>query len=291
MVLVPASLEDCVAVQLTPRYGDDPILVLDGPPDAIVVPAVRHYRRFAATLAGLTEEQWAHPSRCEGWSSADVVVHLETATSFWALSIDAGVRGEPTRFMSTFDPVATPAAMVAASGGPSSEQVLERITVATDALVALIESLDEAGLRALAEAPPGHISVSALLHHALWDSWVHERDVLLPLGATPDEEPDEVAACLRYAVALGPCFGLSQGRPERGTFGLRTTAPDVGALVHVGERVEVRTGEDDVELCLSGPGVDLLEALSIRRPLDQPVPEGWRWAVAGLAEQFDVPAA
>ncbi len=278
-------------MQLTPHYGDDPIVVLDGPADAIVAPAVRQYRRLVAALAELTDEQWAHPTRCEGWDGVDVVVHLETATSFWALSIAAGRQGDPTRFLATFDPVATPAAMVAASGGPSPAEALEKISATIDGLVALVEGLDDAGLSALAEAPPGHVAVSTLLHHALWDSWVHERDILLPLGIAVDEEPDEVEACLRYGAALGPVFHLNQGRPERGTFGLRTTGPDARALVHVGERVEVESGEGDVELCLTGSGVELLEALSIRRPLDQPVPDGWRWAVAGLAEQFDLPAA
>ena len=91
------AIGQTAAVQLTPRYGDDPVLVLDGPADAIVAPTVRHYRRLAAALSELDDDQWANASRCEGWSSVDVVVHLETATSFWALAIDAGRRGEPTR--------------------------------------------------------------------------------------------------------------------------------------------------------------------------------------------------
>jgi uncharacterized protein (TIGR03083 family) len=242
-----------------------------------------------ASLAGLTADEWAHQSRCDDWSTADVVAHLETVAGFWAMSIEAGRRGEPTRFLATFDPVTTPSALVAAAGDPSPAERLDRITAAVDALVGVIEGLDDAGLSALAEAPPGHIAVSALLHHALWDSWVHERDILLPLGRSVDEEPDEVAACLRYGAALGPAFHLNEGRPERGTFGLQTTDPDAQVVVAVGERVEVRDGTADVELCLAGDGVELLEALSIRRPLEQAVPDGWRWAVAGLATQFDSP--
>lgn len=46
----------------------------------------------------------------------------------------------------------------------------------------LLGSLEAVDWEALAEAPPGHITVSAVTHHALWDSWIHERDVLLPLG-------------------------------------------------------------------------------------------------------------
>ena len=47
--------------------------------------------------------------------------------------------------------------------------------------------------------------MSDVLHHALWDAWIHERDVLLPLGVSPTEEPDEVAALLDWRVlALQP---------------------------------------------------------------------------------------
>ena len=35
------------------------------------------------------------------------------------------------------------------------------------------------------------MSVRLLAHHALWDAWVHERDIALPLGRTPDVEPDD----------------------------------------------------------------------------------------------------
>ena len=49
-------------------------------------------------------------------------------------------------------------------------------------------------------------------HHALWDCWVHERDIVLPLGLPTAIEPDEVRACLRYAAALSPAFAISSGR-------------------------------------------------------------------------------
>ena len=43
-------------------------------------------QEFAAALAVLDDEQWSHPSRCEGWSSRDVIVHLDSTNAFWAFS-------------------------------------------------------------------------------------------------------------------------------------------------------------------------------------------------------------
>lgn len=276
-------------MQLTPRYGADPIIQLEGSPSEIVAPFVRQRRRLADTLAGFSDEQWAHPSRCEAWTARDVVVHLDSTNSFWAFSIAAGLRGEPTRFLTTFDPVSSPAQLVSASTA-SNEEVLSSFTASTTALVDLLESLDGDQLQALAEGPPGHITISALAHHALWDSWVHERDILLPLDIAADEEADEIAGCLRYGSGLGPAFGIAQGCAEQGTLAVDVTGPEVAVLVSIdADRVLVSDTRGDADLVLTGDAVALLEALSIRRPLEQAIPSETAWMLRGLAEQFDVP--
>lgn len=274
-------------MQLTPRYGTNPIITLDGKPSDILLPVTRQRRRFAERLASFTEEQWAHPSRCAGWSNRDVVVHLDSTNSFWAFSITAGLSGKPTTFLATFDPVASPAQLVAGSQQLTSREVLDKFTASTEALVATLDSLTEDDWSKLAEAPPGHIAVSALAHHALWDSWVHERDVLLPLGISPDVEADEITAALRYGAALAPGFAVSQGRSDTGTLTVATTAPDTSFVVEVGDQVRVRTGSAESDLQLSGDAVDLLEAFSIRKPLEQVVPANCQWMVDGLAKIFD----
>lgn len=278
-------------MQLTPRYGAQPVITLDGPPAAIAGPLIRQRRRLATALASFTDEQWSHPSRCAGWSNRDVIVHLDSTNTFWSMSIAAGVHGEPTRFLATFDPVASPAQLVAGSGDVSTGEVLARFVASTDALVGLCSSLDHAGWSAAAEAPPGHVSVSAVAHHALWDSWVHERDVLVPLGLAPEPEADEVAACLRYVAALGPALALNRGAAGSGVLAIDATGPDVVVVVDIGEEVVVRAGAagaPTVELRLAGDAVELLEALSVRRPLTQLIPVGSAWMLRGLSDTFDV---
>jgi uncharacterized protein (TIGR03083 family) len=278
-------------MQLTPRYGSDPVLVLDGPPDEIIGPTIRQRTRLATAVASFTDEQWAHRSRCSSWSNRDVIAHLESTNTYWAYSITAALRGKPTRLLTSFDPVTTPSDMVAGTRGLSPSDVLERFMASNTKLEELIGSLDGEACSAPAEAPPGHISISAVLHHALWDSWVHERDILLPLGIEPDEEADEIAPCLRYAAALGPAFALNEGATHRGVLAVDVKDPDVSFVVEIGDRVVVHSGEAAADLRLTGGAVDLLEALSVRQPLDEPIPTEVSWMVSGLSEAFAVEQA
>lgn len=261
-------------------------MAIDGDPAAIAQPTIRQRRRLFERLSGFADDQWLHPSRCAGWTSRDVVVHLDSTNFFWTQSILGGQSGEPTRFLATFDPVSTPAHLVAQAQDLSSAAVLERFAESTRTLTHLLESLDTADWTALAEAPPGHISVSAVVHHALWDSWIHERDIVLPLGDAPTIEPDEVAACLRYAAALGPAIALTRGGSRRGRLGIRGSDPDVRFVVDVSDRVRV-TADGDADVTLEGPADELVDELSIRRPFHQHLPPEHAWLVAGLAETFD----
>jgi uncharacterized protein (TIGR03083 family) len=274
-------------MQLSPRYGTDPLITLDGPPDAILGPLVRQQARFVAELGKLDEDGWTERSRCDAWTNRDVIVHLDTATSFFAFAIRQGLAGEPTQFLATFDPVASPAQMVADAGAVSSEEVLAKFAASSAAMAELLGSLDDDDWTVLAEAPPGHLSVAAVAHHSLWDSWVHERDVFLPLGIVPDEEPDEITASLRYVAALSPAFAVHHGRAQHGALVVDVERPDLTFAVEMTDHVAVVAGDRDAELRLTGDAVPLLEALSLRAPLDQTVPEGSAWMLAGLAETFD----
>jgi uncharacterized protein (TIGR03083 family) len=274
-------------MQLTPHYGSEPLLTIDGDPGAIAEPAIRQRRRLAATLADFTDEQWEHSTRCEGWTARDVVIHLDGTNAFWTQSITAGRHGEPTRFLASFDPVTTPATSVARSQELTVDEVLSRFVDSTDTLTRLLETLDGSEWTTLAEAPPGHLTTSAVVHHALWDAWIHERDILVPLSRDPVDEPDEVAACLRYAAALGPTLALTRGARRRGALRVDATEPETSFVVDIGKRVHVGTGGRDPDVTLTGRAADLVDALSVRQPLEHRVPREHSWMVSGLSEIFD----
>ena len=96
------------------------------------VPVLRQRRRLAATVESLGAEQWATASRCAGWSVQDVIAHLIGTNRFWALSIRSGLVGTPTRYLSSFDPVATPQLMVEGMRTLSHAEVLKEFVESID---------------------------------------------------------------------------------------------------------------------------------------------------------------
>jgi uncharacterized protein (TIGR03083 family) len=130
-------------MQLTPRYGNQPVLRLESVIDDPVAPMVRQRARLADTLARLDDEQWSAPSRCDGWSVQDVVTHLVSTNQFWTFSISAGRRGTPTEFLADFDPVATPAQLVDGLRSWTAAETLDRFVETSDDLAAAVADLDE----------------------------------------------------------------------------------------------------------------------------------------------------
>jgi uncharacterized protein (TIGR03083 family) len=275
-------------MRIQPRYGPDPLIAYAGDPAAVATPAVRQRLRLAQTLAGFGPEQWDAPSRCAGWTNRDVVVHLASTNRFWVHSISQARRGTPTQMLAAFDPVATPAGLVAAAGNPPAAQALDAYVRSTHALADLLDSLAGDEWTMPGESPLGHVSISAIVRHALWDAWVHERDIALGVGLVPTVEADEVDAALRCVAALGPAFGILLGDLDdrRLAATVTTQDPTVGFTIEVDRAVRVTAGIDpDAPVAVHGPAVDVLEGLSLRAPLDLE-PE-WRWLTAGLARSFE----
>ena len=277
-------------MQLSPRYDGSPVIRLEGPVGDPAVPLLRQRRRLADLVTGLDAAQWDAPSRCEAWSVKDVVAHLVTVNQFWAFSIAAGRAGQPTRVLATFDPVTSPAALVASVRDVSIADTLAKYLESNEALAASVDGLEGEGWSALAESPPGHVSLHALSLHALWDAWIHERDIALPLGLSPAVEPDEVDGALRYAAAIGPAMLATRGSSRAGAIAVTAVDPDIAFVVDAGTDVVVRDGvAPDGALQLNGPAVDLVDALSCRASLEQSVPTQHQWLLGGLAEAFDQP--
>jgi uncharacterized protein (TIGR03083 family) len=273
-------------MQIRPRYDGPPAIVIDGAPDDQREPLVRQRRRLHDLLVTLTDEQWRSPSRCDEWSAQDVVNHLIGTNQFWHGSMASALAGSPTRFLEAFDPAATPSLMVEPMRALSPAQTLERLAATTEAMFEVVDSLDDEGWCTLAESPPGHVPIRLLAAHALWDSWIHERDIALPLGLAPAEEPDEVRSSLRYVAALGPALA---GGGRHGALVVDATEPDDHFVVEAEESVHVHGGvAPEGALTLSGRAVDLVEQLSMRAPASHHVPDQTSWLLGGLAEIFDI---
>jgi uncharacterized protein (TIGR03083 family) len=276
-------------VLLTPRYDGVPVLELEGSVGDPSMMLVRQQRRFAEVLATFGPDQWASPTRCTRWSVQDVVVHLVGANELWTTSVTAGRAGSPTRLFEFFDPVTTPPRLVDAVEGWTRFEALAHYVAAADAMARAVAGLDGQGWSVTGESPLGHVALRLVLLHALWDSWIHERDVLLPLGLAPVLEPDEVVACLAYVAALGPALLAAGGSVRRGTLAVDGTEPEVQIVVDVGPSVLLRLDTTAAGAArLAGRAVDLIEGLSFRAPMTADVAATDRWLLTGLDAAFDV---
>jgi uncharacterized protein (TIGR03083 family) len=272
---------------VSPRYDGPPIISITGQPDDQLAPLVRQRERLEAMLVELSDDDWSSPSRCDDWTVQDVVAHIVGVNVFWHASVRAGLGGTPTRVLAGFDPATTPAVMVAAMRELTPAEILEQFVTSNDDFLAVLNRLDDAGWATLAESPAGHVPIRLVAHHALWDCWIHERDIALPLGLTPPAEPDEVGSCLRYAAAVSPALAIGTGHLLAGRFAVEATDPSMCCVLDVGESVAVR---DDVAPpdvpCLCGDAVSLVEALSIRAPMPPSAPPEWLGLLEGLAIAF-----
>jgi len=285
-------------MEIVPRYDGPPIVTVAedgaGSNDDLGAACVRQRRRLLATFAALGDDDWSAPSRCEGWSVQDIAAHLDGVNRFWQFSIDQGLAGTPSRALTGFDPKATPAAMVEAARSATPAETLAGLVESSEALCEQIAALDGDQWSAIAEAPAGHLPIRLLVHHGLWDCWVHERDVALPLGLVPTVEPDEVMLSLRFVAALGPAFALQSGTATPAALVLETTDPGGRVVVEVTDHIAVHDGpvaspEVDATLVLRGAAVDFVEVLSMRVPLadTHDVPADQRWLVDTLGRVFE----
>lgn len=270
-------------------YDDELDLVAPGRPEAISVPWLRHRERFIRSLSELDDDQWRSQTRCDDWDAIDVVWHLITADQFWIASISSGAAGKPTKFLADFDPTTTPGAITASARKDSPSETLAAMAEVDDAFRAAVEAISSSVEWELpAESPIGHVPVRLALAHAFWDSWLHERDILVPLGLEPDTEPDELWAATWYSLVAAAAEGGLVG--DDGATAAGPTAPftvrvsfdefpDRNLELAVGEGVSIT--EVDGEATNVGSALALVEYFTGRtddRLVDLP---------AELAEQLD----
>ncbi|MBA3652743.1 MAG: DinB family protein [Actinobacteria bacterium] len=196
---------------MTPRplrqfYDHDRRFVLDGldRPEAAFR---RHRARFLGALASLTDAEWAATTRCDAWSAKDVVLHLVSADGYWALTLPGRSQAEKTTYLRGFDPTSTPDAVIASKREQTTTEALAALAQSTDQLAAAFAQIGDDEWSLLSESPFGHVPVRVIAAHALWDSWLHERDVLVPLGRSVPVEIDELLNATAFTLFLGGAQG------------------------------------------------------------------------------------
>ena len=261
-------------------------IAITGAPDDVLHPWLQHRARLRSWLSDLPDDQWSHPTRCEAWDVRELVQHLATVTQFFSYTVHQSRKGIATRALEGFDPGVTPDELIRPLADVDPAATLATFVAEDDRLAAELEVLDADGWNAPAEAPPGMVSVRCTMSHALFDSWIHERDFLVARGDEPPSDPDEVATTGRYLLTLAAWATVATGGPK--ALDIRLSDPDVRLATEVVDRVitgSIGPARADAAR-VEGRAADVLDLVTGRTPAGDVI--GDPDAIAGLRRFSDI---
>jgi uncharacterized protein (TIGR03083 family) len=242
-------------------------------------------QRFVAVLRGFGPDDWAAPTRCADWSAHDVIRHLCDCN---ALAAGAGPDDRTLDVTAGFDPRITPRGWLTASADESPGATLRRFEATTEELLALQRARLAQNRRFNVGLPYGPMDWTVLALHGFWDSWLHERDVLLTRGTEHPTDGDATFYATAYglfiAAVVASMFGdqvqekLTLGGGGGGVFDLDS---------HGGVTLTV------TRMTTAGPlAAEVADALAGRSPataLLGDTPASARVALSHLANFFNTP--
>jgi uncharacterized protein (TIGR03084 family) len=202
-------------------------------------------------LSGLDEQGWRTPSRCEGWTVADVVIHLAQTNEMAVGS----ARGRFAEALAELTGGVGAAAdvdegadlMVARDRGLSTAAVRARWDASTSALRAALDAVDPS-TRVVWVA--GELSARTLATTRLAETWIHTGDVAEGLGIAL-VPGDRLAHVARLAWRTLPYAFARAGRELAGPVAFELEGPRGQLWDLRPEAAPVTTIRGDgVELCL-----------------------------------------
>jgi uncharacterized protein (TIGR03084 family) len=202
-------------------------------------------------LAPLDDDGWSRPSRCDGWSVADVVLHL-AQTNEMAIG---SAQGRFTDALTVLTKGVEAAGnvddgadlMVRHERGMPVTALLDRWQRSADTLVAALTSVDP---HERVDWVAGQLSARTLTTTRLAETWIHTDDVADALEVTlaPAERLRHVA---RLAWRTLPYAFTRAGRALSGPVAFELEGPSGAAWTFVPEDDPATTIRGDgVELCL-----------------------------------------
>jgi uncharacterized protein (TIGR03084 family) len=219
--------------------------------DEVTAALADQQAELSGLLSGLDETDWQRASRCDGWTVADVVLHLAqtnelamgSATGRFAEAAAALAAG--TRPAVSVDDAAEVA--VARDRGTPGDVVRERWQTGADALRDVLRACDP---HERVTWVAGELSVHTLVATRLAETWIHTGDV----AAAFDVElapTDRLRHIARLAWRTLPYAFARDGRELAGPVAFELRGPSGAAwdFTPASEPATVVRG-DGVELCL-----------------------------------------
>jgi uncharacterized protein (TIGR03083 family) len=241
-------------------------------------------RRFVEVLRQFGPDDWAAPTRCREWSAHDVVRHMCDITAYIPRA------GDRTFDLAAgFDPRITPREWLSAWADEEPAATLARLITRTEERDALARGWLKAGSRFDVWLPFGPVDWSVLTLHLFWDSWIHERDVLLAQGVEHPTSDEATGYATAYGLFIATAVAAMFGDQVRHQL----------ALSGAGGGIYDLSSEDGVALSVarvSIPGLpaarvaDALAGRGAAAAVLDALPAGTRTSLTRMADFFNTPA-
>ena len=193
--------------------------------ETIVAALADQQHELSGLLSGRPDEDWQRPSRCQGWSVADVVLHL-AQTDQLALASAAGRFADAVEHLTDgMGPAASIDAgadsMVARERGQSATELFDRWRTGAGELCQALAGCDP---RTRVQWVAGELSARTLATTRLAETWIHTGDVAAAFGTVP-VPTDRLWHIARLAWRTLP-YAFGRGWPRSlGPGRIRTAGP------------------------------------------------------------------
>jgi uncharacterized protein (TIGR03083 family) len=218
-------------------------------------------RRLLDTARDLNEAEWTHATRCTEWDARELVVHVLGATEACCTTLT----GEHSVFGAGFDPNASPSRFVELRAAQAVAETLEQLDTATNATTAAMEALrDRMPTPQMTAVWGQEVDWRLFVTHMFWDAWLHERDLLLPLGRAPEASDAETRLAAAYGLHTAAIMIGLFGRPLDVTLRLAGTGSGTYRVWVDGLEVRVSVNREASAGPSNGIAVAVTDALAGR---------------------------
>ncbi len=189
------------------------------------------WAEWAEWADGLTEADWATPSRCPGWTVQDNLAHI--------IGTERMLRGEAAPEVDyPKDHLKNAIAAgneqwVESMRSMSGPEVLAAFRDVSGQRLDHLHAMSDDEILKVGWSPVGEVPYLRFMHVRVYDSWLHLEDCRVPLGHQPagGSRPAEMSVA-EVATAAGFVIGKKAGAPDGSRVEVTLTGP-VEAVIRV----------------------------------------------------------
>ena len=224
--------------------------------DEILAALSEQQAELDSLINPVDEAAWAKPSRCDGWTVSDVMLHLAQTNEMALASLQhrmdeylaEATRGLPPS--ANVDEGA--AALVDAERGKPPAEVYERWRRGVDVMMSAYRNADP---HDRVQWVAGTLSVFTLATTRLAETWIHTNDVAYGVSVELPS-PARLKHIARLAWRTLPYAFMRAGRELKGSVAFELTAPDGSE--------SWAFADGDADTVVRGPARDLCEVAGQR---------------------------